>query len=70
MKRKKLSYRSPLVLALPLLFGLQTGCGPDKDDSNDAEEAAEEVGEQVDEAADDAADAVEDAADDAEDAVQ
>lgn len=57
--KTKLSYLSPSVLALPLLFGLPTiGCGPDKDDS------AEEAGEKVDDAVDEAGDKVDDAAED------
>lgn len=63
--KTKLSYLSPSVLALPLLFGLPTiGCGPDKDDS------AEEAGEKVDDAVDDAADSTEDAAEDVGDKVE
>jgi hypothetical protein len=65
--KTKLSYLSPSVLALPLLFGLPAiGCGPDKDDN--AEEAGEKVDEAVDEAADDTEDAVEEAGDKVEDA--
>jgi hypothetical protein len=65
--KTKLTYLSPAVLALPLLFGLPTtGCGPDKDSDN-AEEAGEKVDDAVDEAGDKADDAAEDVGDKTED---
>jgi hypothetical protein len=57
---KNITLNKLTLLSLPLLFGMATGCGPDKDD-DDAGDAIEEAGESIEEGAEEVGDEVDDA---------